>query len=176
MGPRARLDVVVYPSNAGGRAAYDVSVVTPLREDTGFREACAAEPGLAANERHEYKLAQQYPLRLPGAVLLPLVAEVGGRWPPSVPRLVRRLAKEYAARNEALDVDATSAVVARWAARLSALLIRGNAAVHRAARARPPADPRPWRAGISPLPHLLPEGDCAYELVCGLGCASSGED
>ena len=77
--PRARLDVVEYPSDAGTAAAYDISVVTPLRVDADFREACAAEPGLAVKARHEYKLRQQYSQRLPGATLVSLVAEVGGR-------------------------------------------------------------------------------------------------
>ena len=56
MGPNAWLDIVDFASNAGGPAAYDVGVVTPLRDDAGFREACAAEPGLAAGQRHVYKL------------------------------------------------------------------------------------------------------------------------
>ena len=85
LGPRARLDVVQYPSDAGGAVAYDVSVVTPFREDVGFVEACAAEPSLTAKRRHDYKLDQQYPGRLPNASFFPLVAEIGGRWHPSVP-------------------------------------------------------------------------------------------
>ena len=45
-------------------------------------------------------------------------------------------------------------------------LIRGNAAVHLRARIEPSPSPRPWCAGAGGLPHLLPEGDCAYELGC----------
>ena len=86
MGPNARLDIVEFASDAGSPAAYDVSVVTPLREDADFREACAAEPGLAAEQRHAFKLSQQYAQRRPGSALVPLVAEIGGRWHPSVPR------------------------------------------------------------------------------------------
>ena len=79
MGPNARLDIVEYASDGSGPGAYDVSIVTPLRDDPGFREACAAEPGLAAELRHAYKLDTQYGRRLPGARLVPLVAEIGGR-------------------------------------------------------------------------------------------------
>eukprot|EP00973_Karenia_brevis_P026959 3719429-Karenia_brevis.AAC.1 len=65
----------------------------PTRGDAVLREACAAEPGLAAERRHVEKLDRQYAGRVPGAALVPLVAEVGGRWHPSVPRLVRRVAQ-----------------------------------------------------------------------------------
>ena len=47
-------DVVEYPSDAGSAGACDVSVVTPLRDDAGFVEAWAAEPGLAARQRQDY--------------------------------------------------------------------------------------------------------------------------
>mgnify|MGYP003316919635 CR=1 FL=1 len=43
-----------------------------------------------------------------------------------------QLAKEYLQRTPGLEDDALGAVVARWGARLSALLIRGNGAVVRA--------------------------------------------
>ena len=59
MGANARLDIVEFASDVGAPAAYDVSVVTPLREDASFREACAAEPGLAAERRHAAKLNRQ---------------------------------------------------------------------------------------------------------------------
>ena len=64
-------------------------------------------------------------------------------------------------------------MTARWSARLSALLFRGNAAVQRAARYVPLVSPRPWEADASSLPHLLPEGDCGYELLCGQWDAAS---
>ena len=51
-------------------------------------------------------------------------------------------------------------------ARLSALLLRGNAAVHRAAQPALPAASRQWCEGVGTLPHLVPDGECAYEL-CG---------
>ena len=58
-------------------------------------------------------------------------------------------------------------VVSRWMARLSAALIRGNAAVPRRAQYCPvpvvPAEPS--RGG--PLAHLVPEGESAYELLVG---------
>ena len=167
MGANSRLDIVEYASDVGAPAAYDVSVVTPLREDGQFREACAAEPGLAAERRHADKLGRQYCQRRPGSTLVPLVVEVGGRWHPSIPRLVRRLAKEVSARAPSIGHCGAAAVAARWGARLSALLVRGNAAVQRAARCDP-LPCRPWLAGIGPLPHLVPEGECAYELLCGL--------
>lgn len=57
MGPNERLDIVEYASDADALTVYDVSVVMPLREDAGFRETCAAEPGLAAEQRHAHKLS-----------------------------------------------------------------------------------------------------------------------
>ena len=177
MGPNARLDIVEFASDGGGPAAYDVSVVTPLREDATFREACAAEPGLAAEQRHNHKLDSQYRHWLPGALLVPLVAEVGGRWHPSVPRLVARLAKACAARSSCPGRDgAAAAVGARWAARLSALLIRGNAAVHRAAQPERPDIGRAWCGEVAPLPHLVPEGDCLYEVLCLPPAGDSGTE
>ena len=77
MGPNARLDIVEYASDVGAPAAYDVSIVTPLNADEGFREACASEPGLAAEQRHAFKLSRQYNQRMPGITLVPLVAEIG---------------------------------------------------------------------------------------------------
>ena len=158
--------VCVHARRGGAHSHCCGGVVTPLREDARFREACAAEPGLAAERRHADKLDRQYGLRRPGTSLIPLVVEIGGRWHPTVPRLVRRLAKDASARsaNPGLDVAATMA--ARWGARLSALLIRGNAAVQRAAHCEQRNPPRPWVADVCPLPHLLPEGSCSFELAC----------
>ena len=98
MGPAARLDIVELAGPGGGPASYDVSVVTAMREDPAFVRACAATPGHAAATRHAEKLRDQYARRLPGARLVPLVAEVGGRWHPSVPDLVRKWARAYVAR------------------------------------------------------------------------------
>ena len=82
-------------------------------------------------------------------------------------RLVRQLAKECAARSPCRDADSIAAATcARWGARLSALLVRGNAACHRAARVALPEEARPWRADAGTLPHLLPEGPCLYEVAC----------
>ena len=83
-----------------------------------------------------------------------------------MPRLVRQLAKECAARTAGPGREYSSAIAARWAARLSALLVRGNAAVQRAARTERCLAPRPWSEGVGALPHLLPEGECLYELAC----------
>ena len=62
MGPIARLDIVEFASDAGAPAAHGVSVFSPLRADSNFREACASELGLAAEQREKYyyKRAQQY--------------------------------------------------------------------------------------------------------------------
>eukprot|EP00973_Karenia_brevis_P052737 7327841-Karenia_brevis.AAC.1 len=70
MGPGARRDVVEFASDVGSPAAYDVSVVTPLRDDSAFREACAVAPGFAAEQRHTFKLERQYHGRLPGSMLV----------------------------------------------------------------------------------------------------------
>ena len=76
----ARLDVVEYASAEGTAAAYDVSVVTSLRADRRFVARCAANPGYAAAARVHHKLQTQYAGRVPGARLVPLVVEAGGRW------------------------------------------------------------------------------------------------
>ena len=167
MGPCARLDIVEFASEAGGPASYDVSVVTPFREDVGFLQACAAAPGHAAAERHKGKLEAQYAHRLPGARLVPLVVEIGGRWHPSVPDLVRRLARAHVDRTTGLPAEAVGAVAGRWAARLSALLIRGSALVGRHVLPAAPAPAPPREVGEARLPHLLPEGPSAYELLVG---------
>ena len=54
MDTNPHLDMVEFASDVGAPAAYDVSVVTPLRVDSGFREACVAEPGLASERRHAH--------------------------------------------------------------------------------------------------------------------------
>ena len=164
MGPNARLDIVEFASVAGGPAAYDVSVVTPFRSDPNFVRHCAQTPGYAACRRHEEKLGSQYPLRVPGARLIPLIVETGGRWHASVPRLVRGLAREYVGRTPGLPPWAVGTVVARWVARLSALVIRGNAAALRAML--PEQVVAPAAVGLqSRLPHMSPEGESAYELL-----------
>ena len=56
MGPRARLDIVEYPSVEGGPAAYDVSVVTALRKSRAFVAHCADVPGYAGAVAHDAKL------------------------------------------------------------------------------------------------------------------------
>ena len=164
MGPTSRLDLVEYPSDAGGAASYDVFVHTAFRLDARFVERCAQTPGHAANVGHDAKLNTQYTSRLPGARLVPLTAEVGGPWHPGAVRLLRQLTRKHVARTPGLDATATGAVVARWAARLSATPVRGNAAVERAAW----ADRETLRVdgdaeGV--LGHQLPLRDCAYELL-----------
>ena len=91
--------------------------------------------------------------------------ETGGRWHVSIPPLVRCLAKEYLQRTPGLEDDALGAVVARWGARLSALLIRGNGAVVRAGGPPLAVSPHVDIIGNSGLHDLVPEGDCAYELL-----------
>jgi len=165
MGPNARLDVVELAGPAGGPAAYDVSVVTAFRLDVGFLGQCARVPGHAAAARHAYKLSTQYADRLPGARLVPLVVETGGRWHPSVPSLVRRVARAYVQRTPGLPEYAVAAVVSRWAARLSALLIRGNALVVREVVPHVPARRGAGAEGATAMPSHCPEGESAYELL-----------
>ena len=167
MGPHAPLDIVEYASAKGGPAAYDVSVVTALRKSKAFVAHCAERPGYAAAQAHAAKLDTQYVGRLPGARLVPLIVETGGRWHPSVPPLLRRWARAYVARTVGLGDDATGLVVARWGARLSAALLRGNAAVHRRAGYAPVATLHSQATHGGPLAHLLPEGESAYELYVG---------
>ena len=165
MGPNAPLDIVEYPSAEGGPAAYDVTVVTALRKDMAFVAHCAEEPGYAANRAHKAKLSSQYASRLPGARLVPLAVEVGGRWHPTVPALLRTWARAYVARALGLGGEAVGLVVARWAARLSAALLRGNAATLRRAGFAPTTPPVAEGGDDGPLAYLLPEGSSAYELL-----------
>ena len=126
----------------------------------------ARSPGHAASRRHDHKLQVQYAARLPGSRLHPLVVEVGGRWHPSVTSLLRRLARE--SLGQLSDPSGLShsigPVVSRWMARLSAALIRGNAAVHRRAGYWPPPVVQAESGVGGPLAHMVPEGDSAYEL------------
>ena len=78
--------------------------------------------------------------------------------------MVRTLARDYVSRTPGLEASAVSKVVERWAARLSATLLRGNGALYRAAglSAVEPALPGDAAAGMA---CCIPEGDCAYELL-----------
>ena len=151
-------------SDVGGPAAFDVSVVTAFRDDPRFVSQCATTVGHAASTRHDYKLEKQYPHRTPGVKLWPLVVEDGGRWHPSVPGLIRKLAREYVSRTAGLGTDAVSVIVDRWASRLSAILIRGNGAAVRALGLSPCEPPLAYEGGPG-LACCIPEGDCAYELL-----------
>ena len=113
------------------------------------------------------KFDSQYVLRLPGSRLVPLVAEAGGRWHPSVAPLLRQLAREYIARTPGLLDAPVSPVLSRWVARLSATLMRGNAAIVHGLGARLPCAAPRDAAPSGPLPAVCPEGDSAYELLVG---------
>ena len=125
----------------------------------------ARTPGHASEVRHKDKLRYQYGGRLPNARLIPLVVEVGGRWHPSVREVAHTLARAYVRRTAALSDEALGQVVSRWAARLSAILVRGSAAVLSHAGFAPAAAPRDCVVGAGPLPHIVPEDDSAYELL-----------
>ena len=147
----------------GGPAAYDVSVHTVFRANPRFVAACAATPGHAAAEGGKRKSKVQYKHRSPGAVLIPLTAEVGGRWAQPAVKLLRKLSREYISREPALPSSSLGPVVGRWAARLSAILIRGNAAVVRAGGGEFSPSPEVGISGSHTLAHLVPEGKCTYE-------------
>lgn len=129
MGANARLDLVEYPSEAGAAAAYDVTVVTALRASPAFLRLASSTPGHAAVIRHDYKLSQQYIGRLPGARLVPLVAEVGGRWHPQVHRLLLIWSREAGLRNPQWGDAAAPLLRRRWCRRFSANIVRGSAQV-----------------------------------------------
>ena len=139
--------------------------LTSRRKARRFVTRCAARPGHAAATRYRSKLDDQYGGRLPHAQLLPLVAESGGRWHPEAQTLLRQLARAYVRRTAGLDDSALSTVVARWAMRLSAVLLRGNAAVLRAAGWVPPSGSRSTVPLTGPLAHVVPEGDSVFELL-----------
>ena len=164
MGPTARLDIVELASAEGGAAAYDVSVVTPFRSDPTFVQACGRTEGWAAAQKHDAKLRRQYSDRVPGALLVPLVVEGGGRWHPSVPPLLRKLARAYVRRSPELPATAVGPVLRRWATRLSAALVRGNG---HTVRAVVPSSGLTGAhlVGVAGLPHCSPEGDSSYELL-----------
>ena len=99
--------------------------------------------------------------------MVPLVVEAGGRWHPDAELLLRRLARAYVRRTAGLDNGALGAVVARWSARLSAVLIRGGAAVLRRAGFVGPPVARGAVPHAGSLPHVLPEGESVYDLLVG---------
>ena len=165
LGPNSRLDIKELPNDAGGPASYDVSVRTVFRKDDAFLERCGEDPGHAAAVGFSDKLDRQYKHRLPGSRLVPLIVETGGRWHEAATRLLKVLARGYVARTPGLEAHAVGLVLDRWAARLSAILIRGNAAVVRARGAPYEAPAHVEEPGGPPLPHRLPEGDSAYELL-----------
>ena len=78
---------------------------------------------------------------------------------------MRRLARAYVQRSPELPEGSEGVVVARWAARLSALLVRGNGLVARHVLPAGAAAPPPPAGGSTRLPHCLPEGESAYELL-----------
>ena len=97
--------------------------------------------------------------------MVPLVVETGGRWHPSVPSLVRRLARSYVQRTLGLPDHAVAAVVSRWSARLSALLVRGNGLVAREVVPHRPARRGAGAGDADVLPSHCPEAESAYELL-----------
>ena len=78
---------------------------------------------------------------------------------------MRRLARAYVARTAGLEAGSAGVVVARWGARLSAILIRGNGATVRAGGV--PLAPAPHYdvEGAPGLACSVPDGDSAYELL-----------
>ena len=90
-----------------------------------------------------------------------------GRWHRTVAPFLRRLARDYVARQPGLDDSALGAVIARWGARLSAIMIRGNAAIVQEGGVECTVPPNVDFHDPCPLAHLVPEGDCAYELLVG---------
>ena len=93
----------------------------------------AQEPGHAGRRAPKRKFDEQYAVRLPGSRLVLLIVEVCGRWHGSAPPLLRRLARTCVARAIGLGPQVVGLVVSRWAARLSAAVLRGNEAVLRQA-------------------------------------------
>ena len=101
-----------------------------------------------------------------GAVDAPLVVETGGRWHSSVPGLARALARDLVTRLPGFATEDMGTVVAWWGARLSAILLRGNARAYEALGC--PAEPSGDVADHmprGPLPHGVPEGGSVYELL-----------
>ena len=95
-----------------------------------YVQKVALDPGLAARERYHYKLNKQYPNRQAGSVLYPLIVGDGGRWHETAEKIFRGFAKD-AVKNEELSDDPVGIILRRRITRLSAILLRGVAAVYK---------------------------------------------
>ena len=166
MGPHARLNLVEYPSEAGGAPAYDVTAVSALTSSAAFVTSCSLTPGHAAVIRYNQKLKQQYQGRIEGSRLIPLVVELGGRWHPQVHHSLLAWVREACLRNLHWGDSAAPLLLRRWSRRLSALLLRGVAQVLLESLPGSPHLDTPSPPGPSGIavPNCIPEGASSYEL------------
>ena len=88
----------------------------------------ARELGLAARERYQHRLTKQYPLKETGTALYPLIVGEGGRWHEVTEQVFRGLAKD-AVQGQELSTYPAGVILRRRMTRLSALLLRGVAAI-----------------------------------------------
>ena len=92
------------------------------------------------------------------------------RWPvaPHAVRLITQLARQAAQRTAGWGVGSEALIRSRWAARLSATLLRGVAQVYLDALPGLTHSGKPWAeaglTGLESLEHQIPEGPSAYEL------------
>ena len=163
MGDSARLDLVQLPGPYGGRAFFDVSVVHAISLTPSILRNNSAEPGCAASRRYGEKLVH-YNSRVAGTHFVPLIWETGGRSHPAVRNLLTQLAKETALTKPHLPSSIAAPLLHRWLARLSATLIRGNAAAH--LRLTPHLDRTlSQRSHPIPLPSSECGGACLFEAL-----------
>jgi hypothetical protein len=166
MGSNARLDLVQFQNEAAGSGAYDVSAVTWAVSDERALGKAAVEAGSLANVRYHDKLARQYKNRT--GRLIPLIVECGGRWHSHTERLILQLSRQAAQRTAGWGAGSEALIRSRWAARLSATLLRGVAQVYLDALPGLTHTGRPWSEtgvdGRESLEHQIPEGPSAYEL------------
>ena len=95
-----------------------------------YLEKVALDPGIAARDRYHYKLNKQYPNRQAGSVLYPLIVGDGGRWHDTAEKIFRGFAKD-AVKHAEISEDPVGIILRRRMTRLSAILLRGVAAVYK---------------------------------------------
>jgi len=121
---RRPADVLIRNWVGGKDAALDVTVVTPLQDNT--MPGAAHTAGHALTYAYERKInGAEEECRRQGIAFLPIVAETFGGWHPDAKREVKKLGAALARHTGQDEGEATSHL---WS-RMSILLQRGNAAI-----------------------------------------------
>ena len=110
------------------RVFYDVTVRYAVPGDVSRLTAAADRDGAVAKEAEDDK-KRRYPAGQTPWPAVPLATETGGRHGKDALKLLRKLARNQAAKLEEGGEAAASALVALWGAWLSVALHRANAKV-----------------------------------------------